>query len=317
MNHSNHTDTQRRSMSCARRSLGAIVLTLVQAVAYAESPVLMINAEAAKAEISVENVRGGISMLSGSGGNIAVLETAEGKLLVDAGIALSRQRIEAALGRLGPGRPQIVINSHWHWDHTNGNGWLREAGATIIAHPETLALLAKRVRVDDWQFTFDPLPEAARPTSLVATERTLEFGGARVLVRYYGPAHTSGDLYVYFANEDVLVTGDTYWNGVYPFIDTAAGGSIDGMIQAADRSLARATANTRIVPGHGAVASRGDLQAFRDMLVAIRNNVAALKQQGMTLEQVIAARPTADFDERWGGFVIDPAFFTKLVYRGT
>jgi hypothetical protein len=88
------------------------------------------------------------------------------------------------------------------------------------------------------------------------------------------------------------------------------------MIQAADRSLAQATATTRIVPGHGPVASRADLQAFRDMLVAIRGNVAALKRKGMTLEQVIAARPTAAFDDRWGRFVIDPAFFTRLVYRG-
>jgi Zn-dependent hydrolases, including glyoxylases len=144
----------------------------------------------------------------------------------------------------------------------------------------------------------------------------MRFGGERVLIQHYGPAHTSGDLFVYFSNADVLATGDTYWNGVYPFIDYVAGGSIDGMIRAADINLRRATEATLIVPGHGPVARRADLLEFRDMLVAIRANVAKLKRDGKSLEETIAARPTAAFDEKWGQFVINPAFFTSLVYRG-
>jgi glyoxylase-like metal-dependent hydrolase (beta-lactamase superfamily II) len=137
-----------------------------------------------------------------------------------------------------------------------------------------------------------------------------------VSIRYYGPAHTDGDLSVYFEKADVLVTGDTFWNGAYPFIDTVCGGSIDGMINAADTNLRHARESTLIVPGHGAAASRAQLVEFRDMLVAIRGNVARLKGQGKSLEQTIAAKPTAAFDGKWGNFVIDPVFFTRLVYRG-
>jgi glyoxylase-like metal-dependent hydrolase (beta-lactamase superfamily II) len=170
--------------------------------------------------------------------------------------------------------------------------------------------------VPDWQHTFEPLPPSGRPTSMVKTERTIQFGDETVLIKHDGPAHTDGDLIVYFRKADVLVTGDTYWNGIYPFIDSVAGGNIDGMIKAAELNIARITDNTLIIPGHGAVARRSDLREFRDMLVAIRDNVAALKQQGKSLEEVIAAKPTAAYDAKWGQFVIDPKFFTRLVYRG-
>jgi len=144
----------------------------------------------------------------------------------------------------------------------------------------------------------------------------VEFGDESVVIRHYGIAHTDGDLYVYFTKADVLVTGDIYWNGIYPFIDTVAGGSINGMIRATELNIERITDNTLIIPGHGAIARRSDLREYHDMLVAIRDKVAALKKQGKSLDEVIAARPTAAFDAKWGQFVIDPKFFTRLVYRG-
>jgi glyoxylase-like metal-dependent hydrolase (beta-lactamase superfamily II) len=282
----------------------------------AESPVNLINAEARAGNIVVTPVRGPISMLSGSGGNIAVLQGPEGKLMVDGGITLSQKPLQAALDKLGPGTPKYVINTHWHWDHADSNGWLHEMGATIVAHPNSLKHMSESVRVEDWQHTFEPVPSNARPTSLVSTTKTIEFAGDKVVLTHYGPAHTDGDLYVYFQKADVLATGDTYWNGVYPFIDSVAGGSIDGMIKAAETNIARSTDKTIIVAGHGPLAKRSDLVEFRDMLVEIRRNVAELKREGKTLEQVIAARPTAKFDAKWGNFVINPAFFTRLVYRG-
>jgi len=282
----------------------------------AAGPVDLINAEAAKGDIKVQQLRGGISVITGSGGNITVLETPAGKFMVDGGIALSRPHLDEALVQIGPGKPKYLVDTHWHWDHTDSNAWLHKLGATIIAHPNTLRLLSEAVPVEDWQHTFEPVPTGARPTYLVSVSRSMRFGGERVLIQHYGPAHTSGDLFVYFSNADVLATGDTYWNGVYPFIDYVAGGSIDGMIRAADINLRRATEATLIVPGHGPVARRADLLEFRDMLVAIRANVAKLKRDGKSLEETIAARPTAAFDEKWGQFVINPAFFTSLVYRG-
>jgi glyoxylase-like metal-dependent hydrolase (beta-lactamase superfamily II) len=138
---------------------------------------------------------------------------------------------------------------------------------------------------------------------------TLELG-------YYGPAHTDCDIFVHIPELDVLHAADTFWNGYYPFIDYDTGGNIDGMIRAAETNIAKARDTTTVIPGHGPIGNRGDLRTFHDMLVTIRANVAALKQQGKSVEQVIAAKPSAAYDEKWGGFVIDSALFTQLVYRG-
>jgi glyoxylase-like metal-dependent hydrolase (beta-lactamase superfamily II) len=309
-----------RSGNVDRTLLAIAVLTLLPFVpgerAHADSPVNLINAEAAKANITSSAVRGGVSVVMGSGGNIAVLSNAAGKLIVDSGIALSRPRLDEVIDQLGSGKPKFLINTHWHWDHTDGNAGLHARGATIVAHPNTLKHVSETITVPDWQHTFQPLPTSGRPTSMVENERTIQFGDETALIKHYGPAHTDGDLYVYFRKADVLVTGDTYWNGIYPFIDSVAGGNIDGMIRATELNIARITDNTLIIPGHGAVARRSDLREFRDMLVAIRDNVAALKKQGKSLEETIAAKPTAAFDAKWGQFVIDPKFFTRLVYRG-
>jgi len=314
------TISESQSAHVVRRLLVVAALALVSVVldnrAYAESPVNLINAEAAKAEITARAVRGGVSVVMGSGGNIAVLTNPAGKFIVDSGIALSRPRLDEVIDRWGSGTPKFLVNTHWHWDHTDGNAGLRAKGATIIAHPNTLKHLKATITVPDWQHTFAPLPAAGLPTSLVANERVVEFGDESVVIRHYGIAHTDGDLYVYFTKADVLVTGDIYWNGIYPFIDTVAGGNINGMIRATELNIERITDNTLIIPGHGAIARRSDLREYHDMLVAIRDKVAALKKQGKSLDEVIAARPTAAFDAKWGQFVIDPKFFTRLVYRG-
>jgi len=136
-------------------------------------------------------------------------------------------------------------------------------------------------------------------------------------ITYYGPAHTDGDISVTFAEADILHTGDTFWNGFYPFIDYSTGSGIDGMIKATEANLATATDKTIVIPGHGnPVSNRTELSAYRDMLVAIHDNVARLKQQGRPLEETIGAKPTAAFDAKWGQFLITPALFTRLVYEG-
>ncbi len=135
-------------------------------------------------------------------------------------------------------------------------------------------------------------------------------------MKYYGPCHTDGDIWAYFVESDVLATGDTWWNGYYPFIDNENGGSIDGMIRAANANIAKVNDHTAIVPGHGPIGSKKELIEYRDMLVGVRANVAALKSSGKSRSEAIAAKPTADYDSKWGGFVIDGAFFTRLVYDG-
>jgi glyoxylase-like metal-dependent hydrolase (beta-lactamase superfamily II) len=137
-----------------------------------------------------------------------------------------------------------------------------------------------------------------------------------VRIRHYQHGHTDDDMSVYFAKANVLQTGDTFWNGMYPFIDYVTGGSIDGAIRAANANLAMAGNNTIVIPGHGPVGNRAQLIEFRDMLVAIRAKVAALKAKGNSLEQVLAAKPSASYDAKWGTSVINGALFTALVYRG-
>lgn len=137
-----------------------------------------------------------------------------------------------------------------------------------------------------------------------------------ITLKYYGPAHTDSDISVVFEEADVIHVGDTWRNGIYPFVDYSNGGSIDGMIRATERNLNVITDNTIVIPGHGPVGNKAALTEFRDMLTTTRNNVAALKKQGKSLDQTIAPKPTAAFDAKWGQFLITPAFFVTLVYSG-
>lgn len=294
----------------------ACVLSSTPLRAQEEGPVEKINAEAANATITVTPLRGGLSMLAGSGGNITVLDGKDGRLLVDAGIAVSRKRISEALQGMSTRPIKYVIDTHYHWDHTDGNAWLHGLGATVIAHENTLKRVTAATRVGDWKFTFPVYAPEGRPTVLTGARKVMTFDSTKIEIGYYGPCHTDSDVWVFFEEPNVLSTGDTFWNGVYPFIDNENGGSIDGMIRAANENVKRAKANTMVVPGHGPVGNRAQLVEFRDMLVAIRKNVAGMKGRGMSREQIIAARPTAQFDAKWGQFVIDGAFFTRLVYDG-
>jgi glyoxylase-like metal-dependent hydrolase (beta-lactamase superfamily II) len=240
----------------------------------------------------------------------------DGKILVDAGITASRPRISEALAQLGQEPVTHLINTHWHFDHADGNEWLHQQGALILAHENTRKHLAEATRVDDWDFDFPPSAAAAVPTELIAKDRTIKLSGNTLGLRHYGPAHTDGDLSVLFGEADVLHAGDIYWRS-YPFIDYSTGGSIDGTIRAVDAILASTTSATIIVPGHGDPAgNRSELKNYHDMLVAVREKVAILKRRGRTLEDTLAAAPTATFDPEWGQGIVSSASFTKLVYVG-
>jgi glyoxylase-like metal-dependent hydrolase (beta-lactamase superfamily II) len=275
----------------------------------------MLNA-AAKAKMVIHPVRRNISVLEGSGGNIAVLTGKDGKLLVDAGFAVSRPAIASALTSINADSIAHLINTHWHTDHTDGNAWLHGAGAAITAHENTRKRLSVATRVEGWSWTFPAGPAGALPATVFAAGHELHLNDTRIVLKYYGPAHTDSDISVNFTDADVVHVGDTWWNGVYPFIDYSTGGSIDGQIRAVEANLAAFTNKTIFIPGHGPIGGRSDVAEFRDMLVAIRGNVAALKKQGRSLDETIAAKPTASFDAKWGQFLITPAHFTTLVYAG-
>jgi len=281
-----------------------------------ESPVTVIRTAAATAKITVQKLRGNVSMLEGSGGNIAVLTGRDGKLLVDAGITASRPGITHALASISSDPVKHLINTHWHFDHTDGNEWLHSVGAEITAHENTRKHLSVSTRVEGWNFTFPPSPEGALPTRIVGADRQLHLNGTTLRLKHYAPAHTDSDISVEFMNENILHVADTWWNGYFPFIDYWTGGSIDGAIRAAEANVARVAEDTIVIPGHGPVGGKAALIEFRDMLVAIRGKVADLKKQGKSLVEVIEAHPTVDYDSKWGQFVIDGKTFTSLVYRG-
>ncbi|MET0408648.1 MAG: MBL fold metallo-hydrolase [Hyphomicrobium sp.] len=292
-------------------------LTPREAYAEARGIVSLIKDSAAVAPIVAHKLHGNVSAIEGSGGNIAVLTGPDGKVLVDAGIRVSEAHIRKTLGDLGDDPITHLINTHWHFDHADGNEWVHAAGAKIIAQENTRKYLSQVQRVEDWDYNFLPLGAGGIPDDVFAKERTLKLNGSTLELRYYGPAHTDSDISVHFAEADILHVGDTFWNGIYPFIDYSTGGSIDGAIAACDANLALATDKTIIIPGHGhPVSNKAELKEWRDMLVAVRENVATLKKQGRSKEEAVAAKPTAAFDGKYGKFVIDPGFFTRLVYEG-
>jgi glyoxylase-like metal-dependent hydrolase (beta-lactamase superfamily II) len=271
---------------------------------------------AAAARITVSPLRRNISMIEGSGGNIAVLTGRDGKVLIDAGFAVSRMGISSALTSISADPIRHLVNTHWHTDHTNGNAWLNDAGAAIMAHQNTRKHLSVATRVDAWKYTFSPAPAGALPTRVFASVHKLRLNDTDIFLKYYGPAHTDSDISVTFGEADVLHAADTFWNGVYPFIDYSTGGSIDGQIRAAAANITAAGAKTIVIPGHGPIGDKTQLIEFHTMLSTIREKVASLKKQGRSLDETIAAKPTAAFDARWGNFLITPATFTALVYQG-
>ena len=311
-----HRVSRRQFLTAAGLTAAAVWLNPRWLFAEETSAVTMIREAGATAKINIQKLRGNVSMLEGSGGNIAVLTGRDGKLLVESGVAASRPRITEALSGLSADPVKHVVNTHWHFDHTDGNEWLHSAGAEIIAHENTRKRMATTTRVEDWKFTFPPSPEAALPTQLVTDEKTLRLNGTSVALKYYGPCHTDTDLSVHFTDADVFCFGDTWWNGHYPFIDYSTGGSIDGSIRAAAANVARVSDKTLVIPGHGRVGGKAELTEFHDMLVVVREKVSRLKNDGRSREEIVAARPTAEYDAKWGGFVINGKTFTALVYAG-
>ncbi|HUL34929.1 MAG TPA: MBL fold metallo-hydrolase [Candidatus Eisenbacteria bacterium] len=271
---------------------------------------------AASDQVTAQKLRGGVHVLMGAGGNIAVLPGHDGKLLVDAGFAGARPQISKALAGISADPIQQLINSHWHFDHTDGNAWLHSEGAKILAHVNTKKHLSTDTLVQGWAFTFAASPAGAIPSEVFTGEKNLEWNGMKLELKAYEPAHTDSDISILFTNADVWHVADTFWNGYYPFIDYSTGGSIDGMIRATEANLKRATDKLIIVPGHGAIANKQDLAVYHELLSSSREKIAAMKKQGKTLNEVVAAKPTAAYDAKWGGGFMSPKMFTGLVYEG-
>jgi glyoxylase-like metal-dependent hydrolase (beta-lactamase superfamily II) len=239
-----------------------------------------------------------LHVLEGAGGNVAVFVGEDGVLLVDDKLAPATPDVKAAVAKITPKPVRFVVNSHWHRDHSGGNEALAGDGAVIVAHDN----VRRRMSVDGFIAVFGRKTQAAPPRALpVVTftrDVTFHLGGEEISVVHVGAAHTDGDALVRFRKSNVLHMGDCYLNGSHPVIDSVNGGTFPGLIAAADTALGLVDGETRIVPGHGPIASREDLREWRRMLATVYERVQKAVAAGQSLEQVKAERPTRDWDAR-------------------
>jgi glyoxylase-like metal-dependent hydrolase (beta-lactamase superfamily II) len=259
-------------------------------------------------------LRDNLTMLYGPGGNMVALNGADGKVLVDSSFATVAPKLREALDGMSGAPLKVLINTHWHFDHTDGNQAMHEAGALIVAHENTRKRLSTPQVMAALGLHFDAAPAAAWPQQTFTENMALYFNNEQMHLGYFAPAHTDGDIYVHYANGNVLHMGDIWFNGNYPLIDASTGGTINGMIAASDQGIKLADADTKIVPGHGPLGDKAGLTKYRDMLMTVRERVKKQKDAGKSLEEVTATRPTADLDARWGNGMIKPDFFVNLVY---
>lgn len=267
-------------------------------------------------QVIATHVAGNVYMITGRGGNIGASVGDDGVFLVDDQYAPLTEKIRATLAGISNEPIRFIINTHWHEDHTGGNERMGEAGAIIVAHENVRERLSSEQFIAFFERHYDASPAAALPVITFSDAMTFHWNDDANHVFHVERAHTDGDAMIHFREANVVHAGDVYWNGVYPFIDVSSGGTIDGMIAAVDRLLELVDVDTRIIPGHGPLSSAEELRSYRRMLVASRQRVASLMAERKTRDEIIAARPMADFDEAWGQQFIRPEQWVGLVYDG-
>ena len=264
-----------------------------------------------------------VTMFDGPGGAVAVLNGPDGKFVVDTFVAPAWPRLKEALDVLGNAPVQYVIDTHWHFDHTDNNAHLHVAGAIVLAHENTKKRMSEPhdlpvlYRGPDGALAglhFDPSPAEALPQRTFTDSYKLQANGETLVLQHVAPAHTDSDIYVHFERANVISMCDLFFNGMYPYIDPGTGGKITGMISAADKILSLADNDTKIVAGHGPLGNKADLTKSRDMLITSRDRVQKLKSAGKSALEAVAEKPFADLDPVWGKGIINGDQFVQIAY---
>jgi glyoxylase-like metal-dependent hydrolase (beta-lactamase superfamily II) len=265
----------------------------------------------AAAEVTVQTLEPGLHVLKGAGGNVLVSIGDQGVLMVDSQFPEMIPKLRKAIRELGGGDIDFTINTHWHFDHADGNPILGREGTWLVAQENSRRMMAGAhdIHFVGVSYRQPPYPAEALPVITYADRMSFHFNGRRIDLWHSGPAHTSGDTAVYIRDGNVVHMGDVF-NARFPFIDADNGGDLNGMIAFCRAVLGRINVKTRVIPGHGPVMDYAALEAFTAMLETMRNRMQVMLDQGMTLEDVLAANPAADFTERFG----DPQLFITKAY---
>jgi glyoxylase-like metal-dependent hydrolase (beta-lactamase superfamily II) len=267
-----------------------------------------------KVEIKPTKLADGLFMLTGAGGNMALSVGEDAVFLVDDQYAPLTERIKAAIAAITDKPVRFVLNTHWHFDHTGGNENLGQAGALIVAHDNVRKRMSVEQFIKDFDMKVPASPKAALPIITFSETTTFHLNGEEIQAVHVPPAHTDGDSLVQYRKANVLHMGDTFFNGSYPFFDMSSGGSVDGMIAAGEKALSLVNASTKIIPGHGPLADRKALESYLAMLKTSRDRIKSLVSAGKSVDEIIAAKPLAEFDGTWGKGFIQPDQFLRLLH---
>jgi len=270
---------------------------------------------ALKTPIKTTKLYDNVYALQGAGGNMALQTGRDGLVLIDSSFSTAVPKVREAIAAISKDTPDALINTHWHYDHTDGNEGMRAAGFSIFAHQKTRERMATEQTIAFFHLVMPASPDAALPSITFTDSMQAWHNGDSLDLVHFDPAHTDTDIYIHFHKANVLHVGDIWFNGFYPFIDEATGGRIGGMIDASKKALDIADNDTKIIPGHGPLGGKADLERYHDMLSAVRDKVAALKAAGASEQQAVAKKPTADFDAQWGKAMLNGDVFTGIVYR--
>jgi len=293
-----------------KRSLIAIALLAALPVAAQQ--------DFSKVEVKTQKLNDSTYMLTGAGGNLGVSIGEDAVFVVDDQYAPMAPKIQAAIAALSPKPVKFILNTHWHGDHTGGNEVFGKAGAIIVAHENVRKRMGSEQFIALFNSKVPAAPKAALPVVTFSTDVAFQLNGEEIRGLHVPRAHTDGDTIVYFVKGDILHMGDTFFNNMYPFIDGSSGGTPEGIVAAADKALAMSTDKTQIIPGHGPMATKADLKAYRDMLDTVSGRVKQMIKDGKKLEDIKAAsaQVTAGYEDKFGKGFIKGDKFAEMLAMG-